>query len=90
MHPLRYIVVVNYESLLNNERKATVLGFYPEIEKAQYAIYEDIDNRCVQAKKYGERWHKGYNSLYIGTGDERFTYDIHDLCAEGWSCESRA
>lgn len=87
MHPLRYIVVVNYESLLNNERKAHILGFYPEIEKAQKAIYEDIDGRSKSAAEYGDRVSEGYNALYIGNGDERFTYDIHDLCAEDWSCE---
>ena len=90
MHPLRYLVVVNYESLLNNERKAHILGFYPEIEKAQNAIYEDIDKRRAQAESYDEKCSEGYNSLYIATGDARFTYDIHDLCAEDWSCESCA
>lgn len=90
MHPLRYIVVINYTSNLNNERKAHILGFYPEVEKAQNAIDEDIKGRIKYAKEDGCSAHEGYNSVYVDDGVERFTYDIHDLCIDDWSCESRA
>ena len=90
MHPLRYVVVINYTSFLNNECKAHIMGFYSEIEKAREAIYEDLDDRRKWAEENGYKANEGYNSLEIDFAKERFTYDIHDLCAEDWSCESRA
>lgn len=90
MHPLRYVVIINYTSLLNNTRKAHILGFFAEIENAQNAIEENIEARSKCAEEYGDKANKGYNALYLGNGDERFTYDIHDLCAEDWSCEACA
>lgn len=89
MHPLRYVVVINYTSFLNNECKAHILGFFAEIENAQNAINENIEARSKCAEEYGDKANKGYNSLDI-SANERFTYDIHDLCAEDWSCEACA
>ena len=93
MHPLRYIVILNYKNILNNERKAHAMGFFAEIEDAFSAIETDIKYRIQLAKEYEEasdsEMHEGYNSLNI-SDNEYFSYDIHDLCAEDWSCSARA
>ena len=89
----RYIVILNYKNILNNECKSHVFGFYIEIEDAYNDIEADIKYRIQSAKEYEEATdseiHEGYNSLNI-SDNEYFSYDIHDLCAEDWSCINRA
>lgn len=92
MHPLRYIVILNYKNILNDLRQAHVMGFYAEIEDAENAIDIDMLYRIGLAKEDGEsadNIHKGRNTLNI-SDNEYFSYDIHDLCAEDWTCNDRA
>lgn len=92
MHPLRYLIVLNYKNNLNNLNHAHVMGFYAEIEDVENAIAKDMQYRIELAKEDGEsadNIHEGYNTLDI-SDNEYFSYDIHDLCAEDWSCNARA
>ena len=65
-------------------------AFTRKLKKAREAMYEDLDDRRKWAVENGYKANEGYNSLEIDFANERFTYDIHDLCAEDWSCERRA
>lgn len=91
---MRYLVILNYESIFNNERKATILGAFANLIDAKNKIAEDIAFRRKSAKEYndGEITYESQNVLQIGINGEyaRFAYDIHDLCAEDWSCEESA
>lgn len=92
MHPLRYIVVLNYKNILNDLRQAHVMGFYAEIADAENAIDIDMLYRIGLAEEDGEcadNIRKSSNTLNI-SDNEYFSYDIHDLCAEDWSCNARA
>lgn len=89
----RYIVILNYKNILNNECKAHVMGFYNEIEDVENAIEADIKYRIQLAKEYEEagdsEMSEGFNALSI-SDNEFFSYDIHDLRAEDWTCNDRA